>query len=305
MNPRTLHVGRILLLSFVLWTGAAPALGQDTIRIWSAEPPTSNELTGPETGDRCVGNVTDPTLTVYHPQPSRAVGAAVLVIPGGGYGVVCLHHEGADVAAWLTKAGYTAAVLKYRLPNGHHEVPFQDAQQALRIMRTRAPGWGVAPDRIGALGFSAGGHLTSTLGTHFERDFSGGMGDHLDVSHRPDFLLLIYPVITLRDDYGHQGSRNNLLGEDAPDAAVGRFSNHLRVSPDTPPAFLVHSGDDAGVPPFNSIAFYTALKQNGVQAELHLFDRGGHGYALAEDSPAAAWDLLAVDWLDRLLGTDQ
>lgn len=280
---------------------ASIAVAQDVLPLWPEGPPTSNLLTGPETGDRCISNVTEPTLTVYHPEPDRAAGAAVLVIPGGGYAAVCLNHEGADVAGWLSKAGFVAGVLKYRLPNGRFEVPFQDAQQALRIMRSRAEEWGADTHRIGVLGFSAGGHLASTVGTHFDTDFSAGKGDRLDVSHRPDFVVLVYPVITLAEDYAHGGSRRNLLGENAASAEIARFSNHLRVTPETPPAFLVHSSDDDVVHPFNSVVFYRALEENGVPAELHLFDRGGHGYSLSEESPASAWRALAEEWLHRLL----
>ncbi|HEX7045841.1 MAG TPA: alpha/beta hydrolase [Burkholderiales bacterium] len=279
----------------------SPASAQEVITLWPDGAPTDNGLTGPPQGERCVGNVTEPTLTVFHPDPSRANGAAVLVIPGGGYAVVCVQVEGWPSAEWLTEAGFTAAVLTYRMPNGHYEVPFQDAQQAMRIIRSRAAEWGVAADRVGVMGFSAGGHLASTVGTHFTEDFSGGKGDHLELSHRPDFMILVYPVITLLPDYAHGGSARNLLGEDAPASLVARFSNQLRVTPDTPPTFLVHAGDDETVHPFNSIQFYEELKLHGIQSEFHLFDHGSHGFGLNPASPANMWDELATDWLYRLL----
>ena len=296
---------RAIVTAAVLAGMATPSAAQETIPLWPDGPPHSNELAGPEEGERCVGNVTEPTLTIHHPDPSVAIGAAVLVISGGGYGVVCLQPEGWPSAEWLTRAGITAAVLKYRLPNGHHEVPIEDAQQALRLMRSRAEEWGVAPNRIGVMGFSAGGHLASTVGTHYAEDFSGGEGDNLAQRNRPDFMILVYPVITLAEDYAHGGSRRGLLGEDPAPAEIARFSNHLRVTPDTPPTFLVHASDDEAVHPFNSIAFYQALKENSVPAELHVFDQGGHGFGLSDASPARGWYELAQAWLYRLLEVEQ
>lgn len=280
------------------------AVAQETILLWPDGPPDSNGLSGPEVEDRCVGNITEPSLIVYHPDATNATGAAVLVIPGGGYSVVCLDHEGSAVAEWLTRVGFTVGVLKYRLPNGHHEVPLQDAQQAIRLMRNRAAAWNVATDRIGVLGFSAGGHLASTVGTHFTEDFSSGKGDHLNLSHRPDFMVLVYPVITMMDDYTHRGSQQALLGEKPAELELKRFSNHLNVTEQTPPTFLVHSSDDEAVHPFNSTAFYMSLIENDISSELHLFELGGHGYALSEESPAREWDALAEAWLSRLMGID-
>lgn len=302
-NFRTHFSTALALVASILFTPSAFA--QETIRLWPDGAPDSNELTGPEEGERCVGNVTDPTLTIFHPEDSVDIGAAVLVISGGGYGVVCLQVEGFPAAEALTRAGITAAVLKYRLPNGHHQVPFQDAQQALRIMRSRASEWGVEADRIGVMGFSAGGHLASTVGTHYAEDFSGGEGYLLDQSNRPDFMILVYPVVTLSRDYAHGGSRGALLGEDPAPAQIARFSNQLRVTPDTPPTFLVHASDDDAVHPFNSVMFYSALKQNEVPAELHIFERGGHGFALFDDRPAHEWDELAIDWIYRLYDVDR
>ncbi len=293
-----------VLVGMVLWAINSPyAVAQETIALWPDGPPDSNELTGPETGDFCVGNITEPTLTVYQPDAAAALGAAVLVVPGGGYSVVCQNHEGAAIAEWLAGQGFTAGVLKYRLPNGHHAVPIQDAQQALRLMRSRAEAWNIDPNKVGILGFSAGGHLSSTIGTHFAQDFSSGKGDHLDQSNRPDFMVLVYPVVTMQDDYTHGGSQRGLLGEEATDAQKGRFSNHLRVTADTPPTFLIHSSDDAVVHPFNSINLYTALKANGVAAELHVFEQGGHGYALSEESASHGWKGLAENWLRRTVET--
>lgn len=299
-----LFASRLAAFVVIVVFGSNIVVAQETLLLWPDGPPDRNGLSGPEAEDFCVGNITEPSLTVYHPDATVALGVAVLVIPGGGYSVVCMDHEGAAVAEWLTAAGFTIGVLKYRLPNGHYQVPLQDAQQALRLMRSRAQTWNVDPGKIGVLGFSAGGHLASTVGTHFTEDFSSGKGAYLSLGHRPNFMVLVYPVITMMDDYTHQGSQRNLLGEDPTASQLQRFSNHLRVTEQTPPTFLVHSSDDEAVHPFNSTAFYTALKEHGVAAELHLFEQGGHGYALSEASPAHGWAALAEDWLNRTMSME-
>src|SRR5439155_21753259 len=195
-----------------------------------------------------------PTLTVYRPGADRASGAAVVVCPGGGYGALALGHEGKDIAAWLTGHGVTAFVLKYRLgPRYHHPAPLQDAQRALRTVRARAQEWHVDPNRIGIWGFSAGGHLASTAGTHFAEGKSEATDPIERVSSRPDFLVLCYPVITLAPPYAHNGSRNNLLGKEADPQLVDDLSNDKRVTAQTPPTFLFHTNEDKGVVPENSV----------------------------------------------------
>ncbi len=279
-----------------------PLAAQEIIPLWPNGAPMDNGLEGPEREGGCVGNISEPTLTVYHPAPDVATDVAMLIVPGGGYSVVCLGHEGQAIAEWLTGIGVTVGVLKYRLPNQHYEVPFQDAQQALRMMRSQADAWNVSPEKVGIMGFSAGGHLASTIGTHFSEDFSRGKGDHLDLSNRPDFMVLVYPVISMMEGVTHNGSQRGLLGEH-PDAAQRfYFSNHQQINAATPPTFLVHASDDEVVIPANSTAFYTGLKANGVPAELHIFERGGHGFAAREDSPAYAWVTLFEDWLKHTVG---
>jgi acetyl esterase/lipase len=292
------------LIILVAMSICNPAISQDVLPLWPDGAPDSNGLAGPETHEGCVGNITDATLSVYRPDEAFATDAALLVVPGGGYGVVCMDHEGAAIAEWLNGIGVTVGVLKYRLPNGNYRVPLQDAQQALRMMRSRAESWNVAPNKIGIMGFSAGGHLASTIGTHFDEDFSGGKGDDLELSNRPDFMVLVYPVISMTDGYVHAGSRRNLIGEKPDDSLSHRFSSHWQVTTETPPTFLVHASDDKGVHPTNSTAFFTALKANGVPAELHLFERGGHGFAIAEDSPAYAWVTLFETWLKHTTAVD-
>lgn len=286
----------------LLFTGAFAqrSIAQQTIALWPEGPPDANAVEGPETGNTCVSNISDPSITVYTPDSTIANGTAVLVVPGGGYRIVCIGRTGHPVARWLADQGFVAAVLKYRLPEGRHEIPLQDAQQAMRLMRSRAPEWNVSPDRIGAMGFSAGGHLAAMLGVHFGDDFSSGRGDRLDLSHRPDFLALVYPLTTLTGEYTHERSRARFLGDDAEAGSDEHFSAHLLVHADTPPTFLVHSSDDSLAHPFNSTLLYRALIEAGVPSELHVFAHGGHGYGVSDDSPARAWRWLALDWINRL-----
>tara|TARA_R110002073_G_scaffold32609_2_gene98533 strand:+ start:476 stop:1393 length:918 start_codon:yes stop_codon:yes gene_type:complete len=241
-------------------------------------------------------DVTVPSLTVYMPPAEKASGAAVIICPGGGYQILAIDHEGYDVAQWFNEQGITAFVLKYRLPNDtameqKEIVPILDLQQAIRTVRQRAPEWGINQDQIGVMGFSAGGHLASTGATHYS-DNIGGIDD--DTNLRPDFSVLIYPVITFQSDFYHQGSKESLIGPEAGQQMVERFSNHLRVTEDTPPTFLLHATDDLVVPVENSINYYRALREHGVPAEMHIYESGGHGFGLAEGQ-----EHLSI-WLDQL-----
>jgi acetyl esterase/lipase len=237
----------------------------------------------------------EPVLFLYRSPTDAATRAAVIVCPGGGYGHLAMEKEGSKIAEWLNSFGVTAAVLRYRHSGtGHqHPVPMLDGQRAIRNVRSRAGEWGLDPAKIGVMGFSAGGHLASTLGTHFDAG-DAAAADPIDrISSRPDFMILCYPVISFTDDFTHTGSRRNLLG-DKPDAALVRsLSNHLQVTSETPPAFLFHTNGDTGVPPANSIVFYEALHQAGVPAELHIYENGGHGVGLAADIPGTR------DWPER------
>jgi acetyl esterase/lipase len=239
-----------------------------------------------------------PTLTVYR-AARGAAGTGVVVAPGGGYGHLAMDHEGRQVASWFNAMGITAFVLKYRLgPRYHHPIELGDGQRAIRIARARAPEFGVLPDRIGMMGFSAGGHLTSTVGTHFD----AGKPDAADpierAGSRPDFLILGYPVVSFDPAIGHMGSMRNLLGENPDPKLVEDLSNDLRVTPQTPPAFLFHTNADATVPPENSVRFYLALRKAKVPAEMHIFENGPHGVGLALGDPAlSAWPSLLANWL--------
>ncbi|HYJ46070.1 MAG TPA: alpha/beta hydrolase [Pyrinomonadaceae bacterium] len=242
-----------------------------------------------------------PTLTPYLPAPEKATGAAIVICPGGGYEHLS-DREGRPVAEWLNSVGVAAFVLKYRIgPRYHHPAPLEDAARALRTVRARAKEWGLDAARIGILGFSAGGHLASTAGTHFD----AGKADSPDpverMSSRPDLMVLIYPVITMRAAT-HAGSKRNLLGENPAPELVALLSNDEQVTKQTPPTFLVHTFTDATVPLENSLLFVAALRRAGVPLEFHLYERGRHGFALGDGDPAlSSWTARCADWL-RLRG---
>jgi acetyl esterase/lipase len=236
-----------------------------------------------------------PTLTVYLPPADKATGAAVVVCPGGGYAFLASDHKGKQPAEFLNKLGVAAFVLKYRIaPRYHHPAPMQDAQRAIRTVRAKAKDYGVDPNKIGIWGFSAGGHLASTAGTHFD-DGDANATDPIDqVGCRPDFLILCYPVITFTDTTMHRGSRDNLLGKNPDEKLVESLSNEKQVTEKTPPTFLFHTDEDKGVPPENSVLFYLALKKAKVPAEMHIYEKGQHGVGLAPKDPVLS------TWPDRL-----
>jgi len=243
-----------------------------------------------------------PTLTIHLPPEQEATGCGVVICPGGGYGHLAIEKEGHEVAAWLNSFGAAGFVLKYRhRGTGYgHPAPLQDAQRAVRMVRMRAKDWRIDPARIGILGFSAGGHLASTVGTHFQKDRRApAPTDALSqVSCRPDFMILLYPVISFTKPICHQGSRRNLLGRDADKALVASLSNELQVTPETPPTFLVHADDDKPVPPENSICFYLALRKAKVQAEMHIYQVGRHGFGLRNQrDPVSSWPVRCADWM--------
>lgn len=239
-----------------------------------------------------------PTLTVYRPEPQKATGAAVVVCPGGGYGALA-EHEGRPVAEWLNQLGVAAFVLKYRLgPRYHHPAMLQDAARAIRTVRARAGEWNLDPTRVAILGFSAGGHLASTAGTHFDLGNAKSEDPVERQSSRPDRMILIYPVIALATPYGHAGSKRNLLGENPPSELVESLSNETQVTAQTPPAFLVHTNADTGVPAENSLLFVMAMRKANVPVEFHLFEKGRHGLGLGGGDPAfKAWPALCEEWL--------
>lgn len=244
--------------------------------------------------------ITNPRLDMYPAPAGKATGTAVIICPGGAYWGLAVKHEGKEVADWLNELGITAFVLKYRLPDDAIMVdksiaPLQDGQQAIRIVRSHAKEWGINPDKIGIMGFSAGGHFAATLSTHFKEKVYESADT---TSARPDFSLLIYPVISMDETITHAGSRYNLLGDNPSAEQIKRFSNELQVTSNTPPAFLVHSMDDAAVPVQNSLNYAMALQKQKIPCELHVYQSGGHGYGLAKlGGTESAWREACTKWL--------
>lgn len=244
--------------------------------------------------------VTDPTLTPYFPEKGKANGTAVIVCPGGGYVHLAMGHEGVDIAKKFNEYGITAFVLKYRLPSDEIMQdktvgPLQDAQRAIQIVRERAREWGINPDKVGIIGFSAGGHLASTVITHFNKAV---IDNPQNVSLRPDFAILAYPVIT-SGELAHKGSRENLIGKNPSPELVDLYSNEKQVTPNTPMTFLIHAEDDNTVPVENSIMFYEAMIKNHVKGELHIYQAGGHGFGLNNKTTKDYWFDRCVNWLKQ------
>jgi len=284
---------------------AAPVSGQQAAQppeafpIWPEGVPGAIKNGGPETLDQgLVRNVHEPSLTPYLPPPGRANGTAVIVCPGGGYTVLAIDKEGRAVADWLNTLGISAFVLKYRLKEYGHPAPLRDVLRAVRLLRSEAAKWSIRPDRIGVIGFSAGGHLAASAATMFDAP-EGRTGAPLDrLSARPDFAILVYPVIVFTGPYSHAGSRRALIGETPAPGLAESLSLDMRVTKDTPPAFLVHGGTDTAVPPENSALFYLALRKAGVPAELHNYERGIHGFGLQPGhGPVSSWPQRCADWL--------
>ena len=239
----------------------------------NSKPSKNEEKSEQSNGILIISKISIPTLSIYLPSKEKATGTAVVICPGGGYSIVAAGHEGADIAKRFTDIGVAAFVVKYRIPNIETMInpeigPLQDAQQAMKIVREGAKQWNINPAKIGIMGFSAGGHLASTEGTHFDKAF---IANPNNTSLRPDFMLLIYPVISFKDSIGHIGSRDNLIGKNPSAQKIIEYSNELQVNSNTPPTFLVHASDDDAVKPQNSIAFYQALLKNHVAAEMHIY----------------------------------
>ncbi|HVR69856.1 MAG TPA: alpha/beta hydrolase [Vicinamibacteria bacterium] len=281
-----------LLAAALLLAPLPPAPEPAVVVLWPGGAPGA---VGAEDADR-------PSLAVHRAPADKATGAAVVVCPGGGYGRLALDHEGRQVAAWLNGHGITAAVLTYRLgPRYRHPAPLQDAQRALRWVRAHAAELGVRADAVGVWGFSAGGHLAATAATKFDDGDPDAVDPLERPGSRPDFLVLAYPVISFAEEYAHQGSRNNLLGDGADRALVEGLSAERHVTPRTPPAFIFYTDEDP-VRPENGVAFYLALRRAKVPAELHIYERGRHGLGLAQGDPVVStWTERLRDWL-RLRG---
>jgi acetyl esterase/lipase len=243
--------------------------------------------------------VSIPTLSIFVPKEIKPNQTAVIIFPGGGYSHLAIDKEGTKVANWLNSLGITAFVLKYRLPSdlimrNKSIGPLQDAQEAVRYVRENAAKWNIDTNKIGTIGFSAGGHLASTLATHYDDKTYESASK---VSARPDFSLLIYPVISMQNEITHKGSQTSLLGNNPSQDLIDSFSNEKKVTPQTPPTFLVHATDDGAVIPENSIYYYLALKKNGVTSELHLYENGGHGFGLGVKDTSKNWTKDCEEWL--------
>lgn len=253
-----------------------------------------------------ISKVQSPEIVVFLPAKKNATGQAVIICPGGGYAYLSYDWEGTDVAKLLNGKGIAAIVLKYRLPNAKsnitpHLSPLMDAKRAIRMVRANAGKWNINKNDVGIMGFSAGGHVASTLATHFDDGDKNAKDSIEQQSSRPDFAVLVYPVITMNKQFTHMGSRNNLLGNNPDSSLVNLYSNELQVTKQTPPSFLVHATDDKAVPVENSLRFYEALKNNGVSAEMHIFPHGGHGFGLAlGKGELETWPDLLVAWMRSL-----
>jgi acetyl esterase/lipase len=286
----------LAIAAIAMWSGQD---GAAVIPLWPEGVPGAKPGGGEErVVNTRVSNIHVPTLTYFPGPGERANKAAVVVCPGGGYQIVAFSHEGIDVARRLNAMGVSAFILKYRLLEYGHPAPLQDVLRAIRTVRSRAAEFGVAPDRIGVMGFSAGGHLAATAATIFDAA-EGRTGAALDsVSARPDFAALIYPVITLKDPFAHAGSRRNLIGQAPAAGQIDRLSPELQVTKNTPPAFLVHTAEDKAVPLENSVLFYQAIRAAGGSAEMHLYEKGPHGFGLGQKlGPASDWPARLETWM--------
>jgi acetyl esterase/lipase len=280
-------------------TRILPVLLLSAAALWAQPQPPAPMLLWAGGAPGALGNddTDKPTITPYMVTGDRTTGTAVIVCPGGGYLHLSMEKEGSDVAHWWNSLGVTAFVLKYRLgPRYHHPIELGDAQRAIRTVRARAKEFGVRPDRVGIMGFSAGGHLTASAGTHFDSG-KADAADAIDrVSSRPDFLVLGYAVISFTQ-FEHKGSLHALLGDNPDPQLVQNLSNELQVTAQTPPTFLFHTNADTTVPAENSVLFYMALRKAGVPAEMHIYEHGAHGVGLApSDEALSSWPARLADW---------
>lgn len=281
---------KLLIAMAMTAIGAAASAQTYEIPLWPNGAAENNGITEPEQREANwnVRNISEAVLYVWPADKDKNTGRAMMICPGGSYAMQAAGHEGKLFAEWLADNGITAAVLKYRLPNGHSEIPLTDAIQAMKELRDMAPDWGIDPTKIGVMGFSAGGHLASTLLTHYDSKDS-----------RPDFGILYYPVITM-GEFTHRDSRKNLLGTNLTAEAVNYYSNELQVTADTPPTIIFFSDDDSGVDPRNGVLFYDALKMNKIPSAMYFFPTGQHGWGFnANFKYHEQMKELTLDWINR------
>lgn len=295
----------LIILIFTFFGGLS-VNAQEVVPVWPAAVPNSIEdkdykelLTFDDAQEiRGVSKVTNPSLTAYLADENISSGTAVVICPGGGYSHLAINKEGYKVAKWFNSIGVSAFVLKYRLPSDLIMIdktigPLQDAQEALRMLRRNADKWKLNPNKIGIMGFSAGGHLASTLATHYGEEVYASD----TISARPDFAILIYPVISMEDGITHNGSRKNLLGDNVSADLIDKYSNERQIDSKTPPTFLIHAVDDKAVPVENSINYLLGLKENTVPTEMHIYENGGHGFGLGREGTNTYWPESLKRWL--------
>jgi acetyl esterase/lipase len=288
-----------IVIHFFLYNLSAQEIIPLYDKVPNSKPVSDREKSVLTDGILRISKVSVPTMTIYKPISTNAKKSAVIICPGGGYGILAASHEGSDVAKLFNEWGITAIVLKYRLPDDTIMIdkrigPLQDAQRALQLVRENAVKWNIDPAKVGIMGFSAGGHLAATASTHFNKAVIDNANN---ISLRPDFSILIYPVISFTDSLTHMGSRNSLVGKNPSWENIQEYSNEMQVTMQTPPAFLVHASDDKGVKPGNSIKYYEALLKNAVSAELHLYQKGGHGFGLNNKTTSDKWMERLKNWM--------
>ena len=299
---------KLASILFILIFTMQISQAQTTINLYDGAVPNSKPYTTEEwwepqdNGDTIVHFTSTPTLTLFLPDKKIANGTAVVICPGGGYWITSIVKEGYAVAKEFNKWGVAAFVLKYRIPNDSSMTdkkigPLQDAQRAMQLVRMHAKEWNVDPDKVGIMGFSAGGHLASTAATHFSHSY---IENTSNINLRPDFSIFIYPVISFQDSIGHIGSRDQLIGKNPPKQLRDSFSNELQVTAQTPPTFLIHATDDDAVPVMNSITFYEALLRYKIPAELHLYKAGGHGFGMHNPTTNDEWMERCKNWMQSM-----
>src|SRR5450432_1776845 len=299
-----MKISKFLFLSLLLIT-FIQMQAQTEIPLYAGEIPNSRPTVDKQSARYIpdsiliVDKVSRPALIVFLPKEKKANGLSVIICPGGGYNCLAMGHEGIDVAKKFNQYGITAFVLKYRIPDDSTMIkkeigPIQDAQRAIQLVRSRSKEWGINPSRIGIMGFSAGGHLASTAGTHFEKNY---IDNPKKISLRPDFMILIYPVISFQEPIGHMGSMHSLLGEHPSSSEIIEFSNEMQITDHTPPAFLVHAKDDQAVPYANSTEFADELRLHHIPVDVYLFDQGGHGFGMNNKTSQVHWMDLCIEWL--------
>jgi acetyl esterase/lipase len=304
------HINKIIITVICLLQFSHISGQNYSIHLYSGTIPNSKNTGAVEKTEQqditVISNVQTPSIDVYLPTKKFATGQAVIICPGGGYWILAYDLEGTDIARYLNSIGVAGIVLKYRLPTYGNTIepnkaPLMDAQRAMRLVRSNAKKWNISPEKIGIMGFSAGGHLASTLGTHFDYGNKASADSIEKLSCRPDFMILMYPVISFIDSSAHAGSRDALLGKNAEKELVKYYSNELQVTQDTPPAFFVHADNDTGVPVENTLLMYKALRAKKIPAELHILSEGEHGFGLGTGNDHInSWTNSLKLWLNWL-----